>query len=93
MGKKNQTLFIDNEPNKTFQNSHCSGIFIESFKGQKLSENKVQWLDLESHLWPTLIGLPLANIINIHYEIIIKYFRSRLISFSLNYSWSMQYTL
>jgi hypothetical protein len=93
MEKGNQTLFIDNELNKTFQSSHCSGIFIESFKGQNLSKNKVQWLDLAFRLWQTLIGLPLASIINIHYEIIIKYFRPHLISSSLNYCLFMQYTL
>jgi hypothetical protein len=93
MGKRNQTLFTNNEFNETFQNSHCSGIFIESFKGQNLSKNKVQWLDLAFHLWQTLIGLPLASIINIHYEIVIKYFKPHLISPSLNYSWFMPYTL
>jgi hypothetical protein len=59
-------LFIDDEPSKAFQNSKCNGLFA---RGHKLSKNKVQWLDLASHLWPTLVGLLLARIIGVHYEI------------------------
>jgi hypothetical protein len=60
-------LFIDNEPNKAFQNSKCNGLFV---KGHKLSENKVQWLDLAPHLWLTLVGLLLARTTGVHYEVI-----------------------
>jgi hypothetical protein len=38
-----------------------------------------------------LIGLPLSNVINIHYEILVKYLNLRLNSSSPNYSWFMQY--
>jgi hypothetical protein len=40
-GKEDQTLLIDDEPNKAIQNSKCSGFFLESFTGQMLSKNKV----------------------------------------------------
>jgi hypothetical protein len=40
-GKEDQTLLIDNESNKALWNSKWSGIFLESFKGQMLSKNKV----------------------------------------------------
>jgi hypothetical protein len=62
-GKEDQTLLIDDEPNKAFQNLKWIGLFLESFRGQMLSKNKVQWLDLPSHLWPPLVGLPLAKTI------------------------------
>ncbi len=55
-----------------------------------MSKNKVQWLDLTSHLWPTLVGLPLTRTIGVYYEIIIKYSELYL-TFSTNYSWFMQY--
>jgi hypothetical protein len=32
-GKEDQTLSIDNEPNKAFLNPDWSGFFLESFKG------------------------------------------------------------
>jgi hypothetical protein len=48
-------------------------------------------LDLASRLWPTLIGLPLASVVNIHYEVLVKYLKLCLNSFSPNYSWFMQY--
>jgi len=44
--------------------------FLKDINCQK---KKVQWLDLTSHLWRTLIGLPLLRTIGIHYEIIVKY--------------------
>jgi hypothetical protein len=78
-------------PSKALQNSKCNGLFIESFKGQKLLNNKVQWLDLASCLWPTLVELPLVRTINVHYEIIVMYSKPHLTSSSLNYSWFMQY--
>ncbi len=40
-GKEDQTLLIDDEPSKAFQNSKWNGLFLESFKGQMLSKNKV----------------------------------------------------
>jgi hypothetical protein len=45
-GKEDQMYFINDEPNKAFQNSKCNGFFIEPFKGHKLPKNKVQWLNL-----------------------------------------------
>ncbi len=48
-------------------------------------------MELVTCLWLTLIRLPLANSINIQYQIIIKYFKLCLNSFSLNYSRFMQY--
>jgi hypothetical protein len=32
-GKEDQTLLINDEPNKVLQNSKWSGLFLESFKG------------------------------------------------------------
>jgi hypothetical protein len=61
--KEDPMLLIDNEPNKMFQNPKWNSLFIESFKGDMLSKNKVQCLDLTSCLWPILIGLPLTNTI------------------------------
>jgi hypothetical protein len=56
-GKEDQTLLIDDEPNKAFWNPKWNGFFLESFKGQMLSKNKVQWLDLTSHLCLPLLEL------------------------------------
>jgi hypothetical protein len=53
-------LFIDNELSKVFQNSSYSDLFIESLKDISCLKNEVQWLYLVSHLWLTLIKLPLA---------------------------------
>jgi hypothetical protein len=73
-GKEDQTLLIDNEPSKVFQNLKWNGFFLESFKGQMLSKKKVQWLDLASHLWSTLVELPFAKIVQVHYDYMVKYF-------------------
>ncbi len=81
--KENQTLLIDDEVSKAFWNSKCSGLFI---RRHKWSKNKVQWLDLVFHLWQLLIGLPLTRTIDVHYKIIVKYFKPHL-SFSPNYFW------
>jgi hypothetical protein len=62
-GKEDQTLFIDDEPSKVLQNFKWNDLFLESLKGQMLSKNKVQWMDLTSHLWPPLVGLPLAKMV------------------------------
>jgi hypothetical protein len=43
---ENQTLLIDDEPSKSFQNPKWSGFFLESFWGEILLRNKVQLLDL-----------------------------------------------
>jgi hypothetical protein len=53
-GKEDQTLLIDNEPTKT----KWSGFFLKSFRGQMLSKNKVQWLDLTSRLWHCCLNCP-----------------------------------
>jgi len=53
-GKEDQTLHINDELNKLIQNSKWSGLFLESFKGQMLLRNKVQWWTLHlvyGHLW------------------------------------------
>jgi hypothetical protein len=69
-GDRDQTLFIDDEPNKAFQNPKWNGLFLEPFRGRELSKNKVQWLNLASRLWPTLKGLPFTKMIYAHFVII-----------------------
>jgi hypothetical protein len=86
-GKEDQTLFIDDEPSKALWNSKWNGLFLESFKGQMLSKNKVQWLDLASHLWPPLVGLPLAKMVQVHNDFMVKYSKPQLSSSSKNYYW------
>jgi len=49
--------------------------FLECFRGELLSKNKMQLLDLTSHLWPTLIKLPLMSIIRDHYDVLVKHFK------------------
>jgi hypothetical protein len=39
-GKEDQTLLIDDEPNKAFWNLNCD-LFFKSFRGQMLLKNKV----------------------------------------------------
>jgi hypothetical protein len=89
-GKEDQTLLINDEPNKTFWNPKWSGFFLELFKGELLSKNKAQLLDLAFRLWPTLIKLPLMSTIWNHYDVLVKYSKPHLSS-SQNYSWFMQY--
>jgi hypothetical protein len=67
-GEEDQTLLINDEPNKVLRNLKWTSIFLESFRGQMLSKNKVQWLDLPFHLWPPLVGLPLAKMVQVHYD-------------------------
>ncbi len=86
-GKEDQTLFIDDEPSKHYKILNGVVFFFESFKGQMLLKNKVQWLDLASHLWPPLVGLPLAKTIQVHYDFMVKYFKFRLSSSLKNYHW------
>jgi len=70
--KKNQMLVIHVESSKAFWNSKCRiGLIIECSKGHELLKNNIQWLDVVSCLWPILIELPLARIIDVHYEIIV----------------------
>jgi hypothetical protein len=40
-GKEDQTLLIDDEPNKVLWNLKWTNIFLELFRGQMLSKNKV----------------------------------------------------
>ncbi len=82
-----QGYSCDNEPNKAFWNLKWTGLFLESFKGHMLSKNKVQWLDLPSHLWPPLVGLPLAKMVQVHYDFMVKYPKPCLSSSLKNYSW------
>ncbi len=65
--------------------------FLESFNGQMLLKNKVQWLDLASHLWQPLVGLPLAKTTQVHYDFMVKYFKLWLSSSLKNYYWFFQY--
>jgi hypothetical protein len=44
-----------------------------------------QLLDLAFHLWPTLLGFSSAN--NVHYEIMVKYFKPCLSSSLKNNYW------
>ncbi len=41
-GDMDQTLFIDDEPSKVFQNPKWNELFLEPFRGCRLSKNKVQ---------------------------------------------------
>ncbi len=86
-GMENQTLLIDDKPNKVFQN----GFFLESFRGEILSRNKVQLLNLASWLWLAFIKLPFARIVQDHYDFMLKYFMPCLSSSSRNYCWFMQH--
>jgi hypothetical protein len=87
-GKEHQTLLIDDEPNKVLWNPKWSGLFLNSFKEQMFSNNKVQWLDLTSRLWPPLVELPLAKIIRVHYDYMVKCY-----NFCLNFSSKKYYFL
>jgi hypothetical protein len=60
-GNRGQTLFIDDEPSKAFQNPKWNGLFLEPFRQREFSKNKVQWLNLASRFWPALKGLPFAK--------------------------------
>jgi hypothetical protein len=90
-GKEDQTLLIDYEPSKVFRNPKWSGLFLESFRGQMLLKNKVQWLDLASHFWPLLFELPLAKTIRVLYYCMVKYSKPCLNSYLKNYYWFVQY--
>jgi hypothetical protein len=56
-----------------------------------LSKNKVQWLDLPTHLWPPLVGLPLAKMVQVHYDFMVKNSKVHVSSSLKNYSWFLQY--
>jgi hypothetical protein len=90
-GKEEQTWMIDNKPSKAHRNPKWIGLFLESFRGQMLSKNKVQWLDLPSRLWPPLVRLPLAKTIQVHYDFMVKYFKPPSGYSSKNYSWFLKY--
>jgi hypothetical protein len=60
-------------------------------EGTNVAEKKVQWLDLASLLWPPLVGLPLAKVVQVHYDFIVKYSKLRLSSSLKNYYWFFQY--
>jgi hypothetical protein len=69
-GDKDQTLLIDDELSKAFQNAKWSRLFFEPFRACELSKNKVQWLDLASWLWSALKALPFAKTIFAHFAVI-----------------------
>jgi len=48
-------------------------------------------LDLASWLWLTLIGLPFASIVEMHFQTIIRFSKPHLSFHSPHYSWFMQY--
>jgi hypothetical protein len=66
-GNKGQTLLIDDKSSKVLPNSKYNGLFLEFFRGLKLSKSKVQSFCFPSCLWPTLQGLLLANIVDDHF--------------------------
>jgi hypothetical protein len=90
-GKEDQTLLINDEPSKALWNPKWNGFKKKSFRGQMLSKNKVQWLDLTSHLCMSLFELLLAETIHIHDDCMIKYFKACSSSSSKNYYWFIQY--
>ncbi len=51
----------------------------------------MQWLDLASCLWPPLVELPFANIVRVHYDIMVKCSKLHLSSSLRNYYWFLQY--
>ncbi len=73
------------------QNSKWSGLFLESFRGQILSKNKVQWLDFASRLWPPWVGWLLTKTVQVHYDFMVKYSKPWLSSSLKNYYWFFQY--
>ncbi len=79
-GKGDQTFLINNEPNKALQNLNWGVLYLESLKGQMLSNNKVQWLHLASCLWPPLVELPLDKMVQVYYDYMVKYFKPHLSS-------------
>jgi hypothetical protein len=87
-GKEDQTLLINDEPSRALWNPKWSGFFLHK-KGEL--KNKMQWLDLTSHLWSLLVELPRAKTIQVHYEFMVKYFKLHLSSSSRNYCWFLQY--
>jgi hypothetical protein len=84
-------VIVDNESNKAFWNPKWTSLFLESFRGQTLSKNNVQWLDLAFHLWPPFLELPLAKTIQIHYDCMVEYFKLCLSSSLKNYYCFVQY--
>jgi hypothetical protein len=63
-GKEDQTLLIDDEPNKAFQNSKSSGFFfLECVMVRPFLR-----------LWLALIGLHFASTIEMHFQMIKKKF-------------------
>lgn len=90
-GKEDQTLLIDDEPNKALWNPNQSGLFLESFKRQNLLKTKMQWWDMAFCLWSLLVELSFTNDIQIHYEVMVKYFKPHLNSSLKDYYWFLQY--
>jgi hypothetical protein len=86
-----QTLLIDDEPNKALQNPKWSRLFLEPFKGCELPKNKMQWLKLASWLWLVLKGLPFAMTVYAHFVVIMQFLRSLLNSRYPSYSWFKEF--
>jgi hypothetical protein len=75
---------------KTFSNPK-EWFFWESFRGEILSRNKVQLLNLASWLWLALIKFPFMKTVWNHYDFTFNHSKPCLSSSSWNYSWFMQY--
>ncbi len=86
MGKKTKPYSLMMSRVKLFEISRVVGSFLESFRGDKLSKNKMKWLDLALQLWPMLIGLHFASTFQMHFQTIIKFYKPHLSSCSPHYS-------
>jgi hypothetical protein len=64
---EDHVLLINDKPNKAICNSHYNRVFLESFKGQHLSNYNIQVMDLCLHLWLILKHLPHVLIMKKHY--------------------------
>jgi len=90
-GDRDQTLFIDDEPGKAFQNPKWNGLFLEPFRGCELSKNKAQRLNLTSRLWTMLKGLPFAKTIYTHFIVIMQFSKLPFNFQYSSYSWFKQF--
>ncbi len=86
-GDRDQTLRIDDEHTKALQNPKWSKLFLEPFEGRELSENKMQWLNLASRLWPVLKGLSFTNTMYTHFIVIMLFLRLLFSFWYLSYFW------
>jgi hypothetical protein len=78
-------------PTRHFEIQSGVVFFLNHLRGQMLSKNNVQWLDLTFHLWPPFLELPLAKTIQMHYDSMVKYSKLCLSLSLKNYYWFVQY--